>query len=97
MRHPSGGFDPQRDLSFAEVDGQPIGFADRNWVDTNDGLREYRVNGAVLPEWRRRGVGSALLQHNEDRARALSASNPTDRQEVLGSWAVIARKAGPRC
>ncbi len=86
VRHATDAFDPPRDISFAEVDGQAVGMADRNWVDTNDGLREYRVNGAVLPQWRRQGIGSALLKHNEERSRSLAAIHETERQKFLGSW-----------
>lgn len=86
-RHASEMFDPARDLNVAEIDGQPVAYAERSWVDTSDGVyREYRIDGAVLPEWRRRGIGSVLLAENERRQRALAATHQTERQRVLGSW-----------
>lgn len=86
-RHASEMFDPARDVTIAEHDGQVIGYGERSWVDTNDEVyREYRCDGAVLPEWRRRGVGSALLATNEARSRALAATHQSDRPRVLGSW-----------
>jgi mycothiol synthase len=86
VSHPTNTFDPARDVDVAEIDGSAVAYAERQWVDTNDGLREYRVNGAVLPDWRRRGIGSALLAHNEERARQLASTHETERAKVLGSW-----------
>ena len=86
FRNPSESFDVARDVDVAEIDGVIIAFAERSWVDTNDGMREYRVNGGVLPEWRRKGIGTALLAHNERRVRELAASQETERPRVWGSW-----------
>jgi len=87
VRHPSESFDASRDVEFAEVDGKPVAFTDRSWVDTNDGLREYRINGAVLPEFRRQGIGTVLVERNERRARELAAIHRSERPQVIGSWA----------
>jgi ribosomal protein S18 acetylase RimI-like enzyme len=85
-RRASDSFDARRDITVAEVGGRPVGFAERSWVDTTDGKREYRVNGAVLGEWRRHGIGSALLAENERRVGELSATHDVERPRVLGSW-----------
>jgi mycothiol synthase len=81
-------FDPARDVTIAEVDGVPVAYSDRSWVDTTlePRMREYRVDGAVLPEWQRKGIGTALLLHNQDRQRALAASHDTDLPRIFGSW-----------
>jgi GNAT superfamily N-acetyltransferase len=100
--HPSESFDPRRDVTVAEVDGRPVAVAEREWVDTTDGLREYRVDGAVEPAWRRRGIGTALLLENERRQRELAATHVTANARVFGSWsgdtqpgdATILRAAG---
>lgn len=85
--HPSEHFDPYRDLTFAEVEGRPVAFTEREWIDTRgEDLREYRVDGFVLPEFRGRGIGRALLDDNERRARELAATHDTSRGRVLGSW-----------
>ncbi len=86
-RHPSEMFDVARDLTIAEIDGKPVAYGERSWVDTTDGrYREYRVDGAVLPAWRRRGIGTALLAENVRRSRELAATHTTDRERRLGSW-----------
>lgn len=100
--HPSESFDPRRDVTIAEVDGRSVAVTKREWVDTTDGLREYRLDGAVDPAWRRRGIGTALLRESERRQRELAATHVTANPRVLGSWcgdtqvgaAAILRAAG---
>ena len=102
-RHPSQSFDPARDVTLAEIDGAAVGYGERSWVDTTlDHYREYRMDGAVLPEWRRQGIGSVLLAENIRRQSELAASHITDRARRLGSWTgdrmagaiALMRKAG---
>jgi mycothiol synthase len=85
--HSSDQFDAARDLTIAEVNGRMVGHARRDWVDTNDGLREYRSRGAVDPAWRQRGVGTALLRDGERLSGALASAHDTDRVRVLGIFA----------
>lgn len=86
-RHPTDMFDPARDVTLAFVDGAPVGYAERKWIDTNDGeYREYRSDGAVHPDWRRRGIGGALLQHNEALLRELARGHQTERKRTFGTW-----------
>lgn len=84
--NPSEQFQAPRDVTIAEVDGQMVGYAKREWVDTNDGMREYRTGGAVDPEWRRKGIGRALLRESERRSAELAASLPTERPLVHGCF-----------
>jgi GNAT superfamily N-acetyltransferase len=84
--NPSESFDPARDVTIAEVDGEAVAYGLRNWVDTTDGLREYRVDGSVHPAWRRRGIGTAMLAENERLQRALAASHATPNAKLIGSW-----------
>src|SRR5215210_558523 len=83
-RNASESFDPVRDVTIAEIGGQTVAFGGRQWVDTTDGLREYRVDGAVLPAWRRRGIGRVLLANNERLVRELAAGHDTERPKFLG-------------
>jgi mycothiol synthase len=87
LTNPSVSFDPARDIDIAEVDGRAVGYVEREWIDTNDGKREYRINGSVLPQWRRQGIGTALYRRNVERVHDLAATHVTDNPKILGSWA----------
>ncbi len=91
-RHPNEKFDPLRDVRIAELGGRVVGFSQSEWVDTTDGLREYRSGGAVDPAFARRGIGSLLLADRIAAARALAISTD-DRPRMLGAW-VDERNAG---
>jgi mycothiol synthase len=84
--HPSEKFDVARDLTIAEIDGRIVGYARRDWVDANDGIREYRSRGAVDPAWRRHGIGSALLADTERQQAVLASIHATDRPRFLGTF-----------
>jgi mycothiol synthase len=79
--------DPDRDLLLAEVDGVMVGFTIGGWELDNDGGHDYGVWGAVHPDWRRRGIGGALLSWTEARQRQVAASHPPEVEKRLESWA----------
>ena len=61
-----------------------MGFVKVEFIDTNDGLREYRSWCEVDPAWRRRRVGTTLLAFATDRIAELAASHDVDRPRVAG-------------
>jgi mycothiol synthase len=87
LTHPSPGFNPADDVVVAEVEGEAVGYGWTFWVDATDGGRDYVTRGYVHPAWRRRGVGTAILERNEARLRAVAASHDTERPQRLGSFA----------
>jgi mycothiol synthase len=87
LSNPNDRFDAGRDIFLIEVNGKLVAHADAEWVDTTDGLREFRIGAMVDPAWRRRGIGSWLQRLLEAHARSLSDRYPSERQPVLGSWA----------
>lgn len=86
LSHPSEQFDPWRDLRVAELDGTPVAVAWIDWIDTTDGLREYRTRGFVVPEARCRGIGTALFADGLRRIEAMAAGHATDRPKVVGTF-----------
>lgn len=90
--HPNASFDPARDVTIAELDGRVVGAAQREVVDTTDGHREYRLDGVVDPAFRRRGIGRALLDENERRARELAALEGAP-SPIFGSWSFESQAA----
>lgn len=85
-------FDPARDAFLVEVDGTLVATADAEWVDTTDGLREFRMGALVDAEWRRRGIGTWLQGLLEAHVATLSTRYPTDNPKVMGSWAADTEK-----
>jgi mycothiol synthase len=87
LAHTSPHFDPNADVVLAIVDGEPVGYGWTSWVDTTDGLRDYATRGHMHPAWRRRGIGTAILGHNEARLRQLAAGHATDRPRSYTGYA----------
>ncbi|HEX5040483.1 MAG TPA: GNAT family N-acetyltransferase [Candidatus Limnocylindria bacterium] len=88
VAHASEQFDARRDIGVGELGGRIVAVAGQDWVDTRDGaLREHRLWGAVAPDYRRRGIGTAMLADNERRAAALASTHDTDRPHTYAGWA----------
>lgn len=79
--------DPYQDVLFAEVDGQPIAYSRVFWDRLEEGIRVYTSFGFVLPEWRRKGIGTAMLLSNEARLREIAADHPQDEPRYYQTWA----------
>jgi len=62
------------DVLLAEVDGRVVGYNDvrQRWTEET-GTRVYLHLGYLLPAWRGRGIGSALLHWSQARIRAVAA------------------------
>jgi mycothiol synthase len=80
-------YTPTDDMVVATVGDRIAGYGWVDWVETSDGKREYRTRGHVDPPWRRQGVGSTILAHNEARLLEIAAGHPDDRPRVFGSFA----------
>jgi mycothiol synthase len=90
--YPTPSFDAARDVVVADAGGVPVAYGWTKWGDTSDGVREYGTRGYVHPEWRRRGVGTAILRHNEAHLRELAADQAIDTPRV---YAVYAQERRP--
>ena len=78
-------FDPHEDDLLAFVDDQLVASSKMEWLDANDGRRLFYSVGHVHPEWRRRGIGSALMTRNERRLIEVAASQDDPRPRVLAT------------
>jgi mycothiol synthase len=63
-------FDLSRDVIIAEADGAVVAFGRTRFGDEESGARQHWWNLRVLPAWRRKGLGRAMLGWLEARARA---------------------------
>ena len=91
--------DPYTDMIFAEVDPgdgrepEVIGYSRGTWriegsgASGASGERRYMFFGRILPLWRRKGIGSAMLRWMEGRLREIASGHPT---EVEKSFLTVA-------
>src|SRR5436190_5837948 len=82
-------FDPERDILVATVGGRMVAATIGGWEAANDGGRDYMAWGFVHPEWRRRGLGGALLRWMEARQRQVAAGHDSGVAKRLESWSLV--------
>jgi mycothiol synthase len=82
---PSSTFDPTADALIVEMNGRVIGYSRVTWWTERDGVWLYLTTGRLLPSWRGKGIGTAMLRWAEGRAAALAATHPTDGKAMLGA------------
>lgn len=82
-------FVAERDLLLAEVDGRLVAFSQLT-QSLRDGDRVYDSYGYVHPDWRRRGLGRAMLRHNEAVARERASAEDGANPAHLGTWSLEA-------
>lgn len=84
--------DPYRDMLIAEVDGRMIAYTRVTWNKQEDGLTFYQTFGFLLPEWRRQGIGSAMLSWTEDRLRQIASTHDKTGPRFFQSWVADTEK-----
>ena len=84
---PLDSFVTERDMLLAEVDGQVVGFSCGIRV-LRDGSLVGEAWGSVVPEQRRRGVGTALWAATRERLAAEMADDPRPGPRELRSYAL---------
>jgi mycothiol synthase len=77
----------ESDLDIPNSDGKVIGYTRVFWFDQIDGPRIYQHIGYLLPEWRRKGIGRAMLHYNQQRLREIARTHPDDLPRVFESYA----------
>lgn len=80
-------FDPGRDLLIADVDGVVATYSWVNWYEEDDGTRIYSFAGELHPDWRRKGIGRAMVRHTERRAHQIASQHAGDAPRLLQSFA----------
>ena len=68
--------DPFKDMIFAEINGKTIAYSRVGWYQESEGDQIYYSLGWVHPKWRRMGIGTAILKHNERRIRVIVEQQP---------------------
>jgi GNAT superfamily N-acetyltransferase len=65
----------ETDIMLAQVDGTTVAYSRVFWEDFTDGTRAYHSFGFVDPDWRRKGIGRAMLRWNERRNLEIGAEH----------------------
>jgi len=68
--------DPCTDMIMAEVSGEMVGYVRGWWEQESPSLTLYKHVGALLPAWRRKGIGRAMLDWMEARLRYIGGCHP---------------------
>lgn len=75
--------DPYRDMLIAEVDGEMVAYSRVYWEQESDGDRIYGLMGLMKPAWRRKGIGTAMWRHGEQRLREIARDHPPELPKYL--------------
>jgi len=73
--------DPATDVIIAEVDGEMAGYGRVLWWQEHAGPYVYNPFCFIHPDQRSRGIGTAMLAHNEARLREITAAHPADAEQ----------------
>ena len=92
--HPTQ-FDPARDMRHRRARWTVVASANATWIDTNDGVREYRSRCWVDPRGPAPRDRRGLLRRNEALARELRGRTTTRPAAGL-RWAAPTRASGRR-
>jgi mycothiol synthase len=85
--------DPYTDMIFAEVDPgdgrepEVIGYSRGTWRMEASGERRYMFFVRILPKWRRKGIGLAMLHWMEGRLREIASDHPLEVEKYFLSVA----------
>lgn len=85
--------DPYQDMLFVEIYGEVIGYSRVFWEKLSEGARVYNSYGNIFPEWRRKGIGTAMLAYNQARLRQIALQHPQDGPRFYQSWAADTEKS----
>mgnify|MGYP001100844229 CR=1 FL=1 len=75
--------DPYTDIIIAEVMGEMVGYVRGWWVEEPPSKYVYHHNGFLLPAWRRKGIGRAMLNWMENHLKGIAQAHPRESEKYL--------------
>jgi mycothiol synthase len=78
--------DPYQDMIFAEINGEVIGYSRGWWAEEENGPYLYSFVGFLVPAWRRKGIGGAMLRWMESCLLAIAKKHPADRPKFFEAF-----------
>ena len=88
--------DPYEDMIFAEVEGKAVGYSRVFWENQLNGTRAYGAFGWLDPEYRFRGIGTAMYEANEARVRSMAATHPAELPKQIMTYVAVSDVSGVR-
>ena len=79
--------DPDKDMVFAEVDGQTIAYSRVEWwqeEDPNDRIYTHFV--LIMPDWRGKGIEQSMIHWCENRLKDIAKEHPQDSQRFFQTY-----------
>lgn len=80
-------FEISKDLLFVEMDHEVIGYYRVMWYVEDNGDAIYTHFGFLRPEWRRKGIGKAVLAYLQAHIRSKAAAHPAEQPKYYQSYA----------
>ena len=80
-------FDITKDLLFVEINNEVVGYYRVMWYVEDNGDAIYTHYGFLLPEWRGKGIGRAVLAHLQAHIRTIAAVHPAEQPKYFQSYA----------
>ncbi len=88
--------DPYQDILIAEIHAEVVAFSRVEWrVEEATGAHLYMLIGWVRPDWRGRGIGRAMLHHNQVRLHEIAVSLSSAGDERPGEYEAYATNFQP--
>lgn len=79
--------DPEKDMLFAEINGQAIAYSRVEWWQEEDpNHRIYALLVYIVPEWREKGIEQAMIHWCEDRLQQIADEHPEDSQRFFQTY-----------
>lgn len=75
--------DVTQNVFLVERDGEVVAYQSVRGYPEASGLYCYNHHGFVLPEYKKRGIGRAMIQHSETVLRALAGKHPADADKTF--------------
>jgi mycothiol synthase len=75
----------RKNVLVVEMAGRVAGYSRISGWQEQDGAWLHLCLGWLLPEWRGRGIGTAMLRWAEDRCRAVAGEHPAEGRRLFGA------------
>ncbi|HEX9090696.1 MAG TPA: GNAT family N-acetyltransferase [Anaerolineales bacterium] len=75
--------DAYRDMLMAEISGEIVGYVRGWWTEGPLSSRTYSHIGFLVPQWRRRGIGQAMLAWIEARLSEIAVAHPSESDKYF--------------